>query len=131
LSFLCHNVFFLLAISSYFFVFCSLLYQQKVQQHATQDQIAYFGQTPSQLLTVPHLKKMPLTDVLHLQVKISFIWLKINVLMFDMVLLLCVHVDLHIHTALFVLVYFYCSIISSVFMCYLLLYFFDLVSCIS
>ncbi|WCJ22828.1 BEACH domain-containing protein C2 [Euphorbia peplus] len=37
------------------------------QQRATQDQIAYFGQTPSQLLTVPHLKKMPLADVLHLQ----------------------------------------------------------------
>ncbi|KAK1364471.1 BEACH domain-containing protein C2 [Heracleum sosnowskyi] len=38
-----------------------------VQQRATQDQIAYFGQTPSQLLTAPHLKKMPLADVLHLQ----------------------------------------------------------------
>ncbi|RDX89246.1 BEACH domain-containing protein C2, partial [Mucuna pruriens] len=38
-----------------------------VQQRATQDQIAYFGQTPSQLLTVPHLKKMPLSEVLHLQ----------------------------------------------------------------
>ncbi|RDX91196.1 BEACH domain-containing protein C2, partial [Mucuna pruriens] len=38
-----------------------------VQQRAIQDQIAYFGQTPSQLLTVPHLKKMPLTEVLHLQ----------------------------------------------------------------
>ncbi|KAJ6879250.1 BEACH domain-containing protein C2-like isoform X2 [Populus alba x Populus x berolinensis] len=38
-----------------------------VQQLATQDQIAYFGQTPSQLLTVPHLKRMPLSDVLHLQ----------------------------------------------------------------
>ncbi|KAJ6722799.1 BEIGE/BEACH-RELATED [Salix koriyanagi] len=38
-----------------------------VQQHATQDQIAYFGQTPSQLLTVPHLKRMPISDVLHLQ----------------------------------------------------------------
>ncbi|KAL8119165.1 BEACH domain-containing protein C2-like [Apium graveolens] len=38
-----------------------------VQQRATQDQIAYFGQTPSQLLIVPHLKKMPLADVLHLQ----------------------------------------------------------------
>ncbi|KAK7340142.1 hypothetical protein VNO77_20836 [Canavalia gladiata] len=38
-----------------------------VQQHAIQDQIAYFGQTPSQLLTVPHLKKMPLAEVLHLQ----------------------------------------------------------------
>ncbi|GAV85295.1 WD40 domain-containing protein/Beach domain-containing protein/DUF1088 domain-containing protein [Cephalotus follicularis] len=38
-----------------------------VQQHAMQDQIAYFGQTPSQLLTVPHMKKMPLADVLHLQ----------------------------------------------------------------
>ncbi|GLU00510.1 hypothetical protein SLE2022_178740 [Rubroshorea leprosula] len=38
-----------------------------VQQRATQDQIAYFGQTPSQLLTVPHMKKMPLAEVLHLQ----------------------------------------------------------------
>ncbi|KAK7256659.1 hypothetical protein RIF29_30113 [Crotalaria pallida] len=38
-----------------------------VQQRATQDQIAYFGQTPSQLLTVPHLKKMPLAEVLHMQ----------------------------------------------------------------
>ncbi|XP_028247923.1 BEACH domain-containing protein C2-like [Glycine soja] len=38
-----------------------------VQQRAIQDQIAYFGQTPSQLLTVPHLKKMPLAEVLHLQ----------------------------------------------------------------
>nr|GMD65017.1 BEACH domain-containing protein C2 [Ipomoea batatas] len=38
-----------------------------VQQRATQDQIAYFGQTPSQLLTVPHIKRMPLKDVLHLQ----------------------------------------------------------------
>ncbi|KAK3194967.1 hypothetical protein Dsin_026277 [Dipteronia sinensis] len=37
------------------------------QQRATQDQIAYFGQTPSLLLTVPHIKKMPLADVLHLQ----------------------------------------------------------------
>ncbi|CAN6543605.1 unnamed protein product [Malus baccata var. baccata] len=34
---------------------------------ATQDQIAYFGQTPSQLLTFPHLKRLPLADVLHLQ----------------------------------------------------------------
>ncbi|KAM7275307.1 hypothetical protein ACFE04_017173 [Oxalis oulophora] len=38
-----------------------------VQQRATQDQIAYFGQTPSQLLKVPHMKRMPLADVLHLQ----------------------------------------------------------------
>lgn len=38
-----------------------------VQQRATQDQIAYFGQTPSQLLTVPHLKRLPLKDVLHMQ----------------------------------------------------------------
>ncbi|XP_059651515.1 BEACH domain-containing protein C2 [Cornus florida] len=38
-----------------------------VQRRASQDQIAYFGQTPSQLLTIPHLKKMPLADVLHLQ----------------------------------------------------------------
>lgn len=55
----------------------------KVQQRATQDQIAYFGQTPSQLLTVPHLKKMPLADVLHLQVTIIFIWLNVNVLRSD------------------------------------------------
>ncbi|KAK7294230.1 hypothetical protein RJT34_17117 [Clitoria ternatea] len=39
----------------------------KEQRHATQDQIAYFGQTPSELLTVPHLKKKPLSEVLHLQ----------------------------------------------------------------
>ncbi|KAJ3680517.1 hypothetical protein LUZ60_016795 [Juncus effusus] len=38
-----------------------------VQRRATQDQIAYFGQTPSQLLTVPHIKKKPLSEVLHLQ----------------------------------------------------------------
>ncbi|OMO78627.1 hypothetical protein CCACVL1_14249 [Corchorus capsularis] len=38
-----------------------------VQQRATQDQIAYFGQTPSQLLTVTHMKRMPLSEVLHLQ----------------------------------------------------------------
>lgn len=43
----------------------------KVQQRATQDQIAYFGQTPSQLLTVPHMKRMSLTDVLHMQVPYS------------------------------------------------------------
>lgn len=46
--------------------------EQKVQQCATQDQIAYFGQTPSQLLTVPHVKRMPLADVLHLQVRCQF-----------------------------------------------------------
>ncbi|KAL8235755.1 hypothetical protein R6Q59_016836 [Mikania micrantha] len=38
-----------------------------VQQRAMQDQIAYFGQTPSQLLITPHIKKMPLLDVLHMQ----------------------------------------------------------------
>ncbi|XP_024012912.1 BEACH domain-containing protein C1 [Eutrema salsugineum] len=38
-----------------------------VRQRATQDQIAYFGQTPSQLLTVPHIKRLPLKDVLHMQ----------------------------------------------------------------
>ncbi|XVE77007.1 hypothetical protein DITRI_Ditri13aG0027300 [Diplodiscus trichospermus] len=38
-----------------------------VQQRCIQDRIAYFGQTPSQLLTVPHMKKMPLSEVLHLQ----------------------------------------------------------------
>ena len=39
----------------------------KVQQRATQDKIASFGQTPSQLLTMPHIKRMPLKDVLHMQ----------------------------------------------------------------
>lgn len=43
----------------------------KVQQRATQDQIAYFGQTPSQLLTIPHMKRMALKDVLHMQVTSS------------------------------------------------------------
>ncbi|XP_048634258.1 BEACH domain-containing protein C1-like [Brassica napus] len=38
-----------------------------VQQRSTQDKIAYLGQTPSQLLTVPHIKRMPLKDVLHMQ----------------------------------------------------------------
>ncbi|XP_021748054.1 BEACH domain-containing protein C2-like [Chenopodium quinoa] len=38
-----------------------------VHQRATQDQIAYFGQTPSQLLTVPHIKRMSLSEVLQLQ----------------------------------------------------------------
>ncbi|CAH2051768.1 unnamed protein product [Thlaspi arvense] len=38
-----------------------------VQQRATQDHIAYFGQTPSQLLTVPHIKRLPLKDILHMQ----------------------------------------------------------------
>ncbi|KAJ4955418.1 hypothetical protein NE237_012201 [Protea cynaroides] len=38
-----------------------------VHQRATQDQIAYFGQTPSQLLAVPHMKKKSLAQVLHLQ----------------------------------------------------------------
>ncbi|KAI0489294.1 hypothetical protein KFK09_029136 [Dendrobium nobile] len=38
-----------------------------VQQRATQDQIAFFGQTPSQLLTTPHLKRMSIKDVLHLE----------------------------------------------------------------
>ncbi|KAG8083111.1 hypothetical protein GUJ93_ZPchr0014g47635 [Zizania palustris] len=38
-----------------------------VQQQAMQDQIAYFGQTPSQLLTIPHMKRKPLAEVLQLQ----------------------------------------------------------------
>ncbi|XXG57288.1 hypothetical protein AAC387_Pa03g4483 [Persea americana] len=33
----------------------------------TQNQIVYFGQTTSQLLTVPHIKRRALADVLHLQ----------------------------------------------------------------
>ncbi|KAL0379628.1 UNVERIFIED_CONTAM: BEACH domain-containing protein C2 [Sesamum angustifolium] len=47
-------------------IFVEKLHVQ-VQQRATQDQIAYFGQTPSQLLTVPHMKRMSLADVLHMQ----------------------------------------------------------------
>ncbi|KAK1418727.1 hypothetical protein QVD17_27873 [Tagetes erecta] len=38
-----------------------------VQRHALQDQVAYFGQTPSRLLAIPHIRKMPLSDVLHMQ----------------------------------------------------------------
>lgn len=38
-----------------------------VLRKATQDQIKYFGQTPSQLLVAPHTKRMPLEEVLHLQ----------------------------------------------------------------
>ena len=39
-----------------------------MERRATQDQIAYFGQTPSQLLTAPHMKRKPLAEVLQLQV---------------------------------------------------------------
>ncbi|KAE8672128.1 Beige-related and WD-40 repeat-containing protein isoform 2 [Hibiscus syriacus] len=35
-----------------------------VKQRAMQDKITYFGQTPSQLLTVPHMKKMPLSETI-------------------------------------------------------------------
>ncbi|XP_024399024.1 BEACH domain-containing protein C2 isoform X1 [Physcomitrium patens] len=38
-----------------------------ILRKATHEQSAYFGQTPSQLLTIPHVKRMPLADVLHLQ----------------------------------------------------------------
>uniref|UniRef100_A0A0A9GF01 BEACH domain-containing protein n=1 Tax=Arundo donax TaxID=35708 RepID=A0A0A9GF01_ARUDO len=38
-----------------------------VQQRATQNQISNFGQTPSQLLTVPHIRRRPLADILQLQ----------------------------------------------------------------
>ncbi|XP_071685759.1 BEACH domain-containing protein C2-like isoform X2 [Rutidosis leptorrhynchoides] len=41
--------------------------QDPVQRCAVQDQVAYFGQTPSRLLAIPHIKKMPLRDVLHMQ----------------------------------------------------------------
>lgn len=47
----------------------------KVQRQAMQDQIAYFGQTPSQLLTIPHMKRKPLAEVLHLQVIYIKPWL--------------------------------------------------------
>ncbi|KAJ0601469.1 putative BEACH domain-containing protein [Helianthus annuus] len=32
--------------------------QDPVQRHAVEDQVAYFGQTPSRLLTVPHISKI-------------------------------------------------------------------------
>ncbi|XP_062222527.1 BEACH domain-containing protein C2-like isoform X2 [Phragmites australis] len=38
-----------------------------VQRRATQNQISYFGQTPSQFLTVPHIRRRPLADILQLQ----------------------------------------------------------------
>ncbi|KAL4567136.1 hypothetical protein LXL04_022710 [Taraxacum kok-saghyz] len=41
--------------------------QDPVQRHAVQDQIANIGQTPSRLLAIPHYKKMPVADVLHMQ----------------------------------------------------------------
>ncbi|KAI3504354.1 hypothetical protein L1887_32955 [Cichorium endivia] len=41
--------------------------QDPVQRRAVQDQVAYIGQTPSRLLAIPHLKKMPVADVLHMQ----------------------------------------------------------------
>jgi hypothetical protein len=43
------------------------------QRKATQDQITYFGQTPSQLLTVPHVKRKPPEELLHLQVSLGFL----------------------------------------------------------
>ncbi|KAK1618689.1 hypothetical protein QYE76_024206 [Lolium multiflorum] len=38
-----------------------------VQRRTTQDQIVNFGQTPSQLLIVPHIRRRPLADVLQMQ----------------------------------------------------------------
>nr|BAD27684.1 putative lysosomal trafficking regulator 2 [Oryza sativa Japonica Group] len=38
-----------------------------VQRRSMQDQICNFGQTPSQLLTIPHTKRRPLADILKLQ----------------------------------------------------------------
>uniref|UniRef100_A0A0D9VJ66 BEACH domain-containing protein n=1 Tax=Leersia perrieri TaxID=77586 RepID=A0A0D9VJ66_9ORYZ len=38
-----------------------------VQQRSIQDQICHLGQTPSQLLTVPHTKRRPLADILKMQ----------------------------------------------------------------
>ncbi|KAK3158666.1 hypothetical protein QOZ80_2AG0140040 [Eleusine coracana subsp. coracana] len=37
------------------------------QRRATQNQISYFGQTPSQLLKVPHIRRRPLADILEWQ----------------------------------------------------------------
>ncbi|PWA68195.1 BEACH domain-containing protein [Artemisia annua] len=41
--------------------------QDPVQCRAVQDQVAYFGQTPSRLLIMPHSRRMPLSDVLHMK----------------------------------------------------------------
>ncbi|CAI9278052.1 unnamed protein product [Lactuca saligna] len=41
--------------------------QDPVQRRVVQDQIAYVGQTPSRLLAIPHIKKMQVADVLHMQ----------------------------------------------------------------
>ncbi|KAK1430336.1 hypothetical protein QVD17_12999 [Tagetes erecta] len=41
--------------------------QDPVQRRAVEDQVPYFGQTPSRLLAIPHIRKMPLSDVLHMQ----------------------------------------------------------------
>ncbi|AQK73327.1 BEACH domain-containing protein C2 [Zea mays] len=38
-----------------------------VQRRSVQNQICYFGQTPSQLLTVPHIRRRSLTQILQLQ----------------------------------------------------------------
>ncbi|GBG78164.1 hypothetical protein CBR_g26196 [Chara braunii] len=38
-----------------------------VQRKATQDQIAYFGQTPAQLLTTPHQPRLSVHEAVHLQ----------------------------------------------------------------
>lgn len=38
-----------------------------VKRRTMQDQIVYFGQTPSQLFTIPHIKRKPLAEALHLQ----------------------------------------------------------------
>ncbi|KAG0534790.1 hypothetical protein BDA96_04G310100 [Sorghum bicolor] len=38
-----------------------------VQRQGVQNQICYFGQTPFQLLTVPHIRRRPLTEILQLQ----------------------------------------------------------------
>ncbi|KQK00661.1 BEACH domain-containing protein C2 isoform X2 [Brachypodium distachyon] len=38
-----------------------------VQRRATQDHLVNFGQTPSQLLIVPHIRRRPLADILQLQ----------------------------------------------------------------
>ncbi|GJV51469.1 WD40 repeat family protein, partial [Tanacetum coccineum] len=44
--------------------------QDPVQRRAVQDQVAYFGQTPSRLLIGPHARRMSLSDVLHMKVSL-------------------------------------------------------------
>lgn len=61
---------------------CAVACFDQVIREGTQDQIAYFGQTPSQLLTLPHIKRMPLEEILHMQVPVSYACCRVFLLFF-------------------------------------------------